>query len=143
MLWLICHSAFGQTLIAVRENLTRAGFIGVNTRMMRGVAFVIAGAFAGVAGAIFAMYNRGVYTESAFWAESAQVLIMTLLGGMYSFFGPAIGAAALYLLERFSNEYTEYWPTVLGGILLIIVLALPEGLVGLAKRVKARFVEGE
>jgi branched-chain amino acid transport system permease protein len=68
---------------------------------------------------------------------------MTLLGGMYSFFGPAIGAAALYLLERFSNEYTEYWPTVLGGILLIIVLALPEGLVGLAKRVKARFVEGE
>jgi len=142
ILWLICHSAFGQSLIAVRENLTRAGFIGVNTRLMRGIAFVIAGTFAGVAGAIFAMYNRGVYTESAFWAESAQVLIMTLLGGMYSFFGPAIGAAALYLLERFSNEYTEYWPTVLGVILLIIVLVLPEGLVGLAKRLKARLIGG-
>ena len=142
ILWLICHSAFGQSLIAVRENLTRAGFIGVNTRLMRGIAFVIAGTFAGVAGAIFAMYNRGVYTESAFWAESAQVLIMTLLGGMYSFFGPAIGAAALYLLERFSNEYTEYWPTVLGVILLIIVLVLPEGLVGLAKRLKARLMGG-
>ena len=142
ILWLICHSAFGQSLIAVRENLTRAGFIGVNTRLMRGIAFVIAGTFAGVAGAIFAMYNRGVYTESAFWAESAQVLIMTLLGGMYSFFGPAIGAAALYLLERFSNEYTEYWPTVLGVILLIIVLVLPEGLVGLAKRLKTRFMGG-
>ena len=142
ILWLICHSAFGQSLIAVRENLTRAGFIGVNTRLMRGTAFVIAGTFAGVAGAIFAMYNRGVYTESAFWAESAQVLIMTLLGGMYSFFGPAIGAAALYLLERFSNEYTEYWPTVLGVILLIIVLVLPEGLVGLAKRLKSRFMGG-
>lgn len=141
-LWLICHSAFGQSLIAVRENLTRAGFIGVNTRLMRGIAFVIAGTFAGVAGAIFAMYNRGVYTESAFWAESAQVLIMTLLGGMYSFFGPAIGAATLYLLERFSNEYTEYWPTVLGVILLIIVLVLPEGLVGLAKRLKTRFMGG-
>ena len=141
-LWLICHSAFGQSLIAVRENLTRAGFIGVNTRLMRGIAFVIAGTFAGVAGAIFAMYNRGVYTESAFWAESAQVLIMTLLGGMYSFFGPAIGAAALYLLERFSNEYTKYWPTVLGVILLIIVLVLPEGLVGLAKRLKSRFMGG-
>ena len=142
ILWLICHSAFGQSLIAVRENLTRAGFIGVNTRLMRGIAFVIAGTFAGVAGAVFAMYNRGVYTESAFWAESAQVLIMTLLGGMYSFFGPAIGAAALYLLERFSNEYTEYWPTVLGVILLIIVLVLPEGLVGLAKRLKARLIGG-
>ena len=142
ILWLICHPAFGQTLIAVRENLTRAGFIGVNTRMMRGIAFVIAGAFAGVAGAIFAMYNRGVYTESAFWAESAQVLIMTLLGGMYSFFGPAIGAATLYILERFANEYTEYWPTVLGLILLVIVLVLPEGLVGLAKRLKERLFLG-
>lgn len=138
LLWMICHSAFGQTLVAVRENITRAGFIGVNTRLMRGAAFVVAGSFAGIAGAIFAMYNRGVYTESAFWTESAQVLIMTLLGGMYSFFGPAIGAASLYLLERFANEYTEYWPTVLGVILLVIVLILPEGLVGLAKRVRAR-----
>ena len=142
VLWMICHSAFGQTLVAVRENITRAGFIGVNTRMMRGAAFVVAGSFAGIAGAIFAMYNRGVYTESAFWSESAQVLIMTLLGGMYSFFGPAIGAAALYLLERFANEYTQYWPTVLGVILLVIVLVLPEGLVGLARRIKARMARG-
>ena len=142
VLWMICHSAFGQTLVAVRENITRAGFIGVNTRMMRGAAFVVAGSFAGIAGAIFAMYNRGVYTESAFWTESAQVLIMTLLGGMYSFFGPAIGAAALYLLERFANEYTQYWPTVLGVILLVIVLVLPEGLVGLARRIKARMARG-
>jgi branched-chain amino acid transport system permease protein len=142
ILWMICHSAFGQTLVAVRENLTRAGFIGVNTRLMRGSAFVVAGTFAGIAGAIFAMYNRGVYTESAFWTESAQVLIMTLLGGMYSFFGPAIGAAALYLLERLSNEYTQYWPTVLGVILLVIVLVLPEGLVGLAKRIRARLAGG-
>ena len=140
LLWTICHSAFGQALVAVRENLTRAGFIGVNTRMMRGLAFVVAGTFAGVAGAIFAMYNRGVYTESAFWTESAQVLIMTLLGGMYSFFGPAIGAAVLYILERFANEYTEYWPTVAGLILLVIVLVLPEGLVGLARRLGARLV---
>ena len=142
VLWLICHSAFGQTLVAVRENITRAGFIGVNTRLMRGAAFVVAGTFAGIAGAIFAMYNRGVYTESAFWTESAQVLIMTLLGGMYSFFGPAIGAVTLYLLERFANEYTQYWPTVLGVILLVIVLVLPEGLVGLARRVKARLARG-
>jgi branched-chain amino acid transport system permease protein len=142
VLWLICHSAFGQTLVAVRENIIRAGFIGVNTRLMRGAAFVVAGTFAGIAGAIFAMYNRGVYTESAFWTESAQVLIMTLLGGMYSFFGPAIGAVTLYLLERFANEYTQYWPTVLGVILLVIVLVLPEGLVGLAKRAKARLARG-
>ena len=133
-LWLICHSAFGRTLVAVRENPMRAGFVGVDTRRMRLLAFVIAGSFAGVAGALFALYNRGMYTESAFWTESAQVLIMTLLGGMYSFFGPALGAAVLYLLDVTINQYTEYWPTVLGTILLAILLLLPEGLVGLAQR---------
>jgi branched-chain amino acid transport system permease protein len=138
LLWLICHSAFGKVLVAVRENRTRAGFVGVNTRGMRWTAFVIAGTFAGVAGAIFAMYNRGMYVENAFWTQSAQVLIMVLLGGMFSFFGPAIGAAVLYLLERFTNEYTEYWPTVLGGILLVILMFLPEGIAGLAKKVRGR-----
>lgn len=139
VLWVICHSAFGKTLIAVRENMTRAGFVGINTRLVRWTAFVIAGTFAGVAGSILAMYNRGFYTESAFWTESAQVLIMTLLGGLYSFFGPAIGAVTLYVLERIINEYTEYWPFVLGVILLVILLFLPEGLIGLPARIRALF----
>lgn len=133
VLWLICHSAFGKTLVAVRENMTRAGFVGINTRLVRWTAFVIAGTFAGVAGSILAMYNRGFYTESAFWTESAQVLIMTLLGGIYSFFGPAIGAATLYVMERTINQYTEYWPFVLGITLLVLLLFLPEGIVGLAR----------
>jgi branched-chain amino acid transport system permease protein len=138
LLWLICHSGFGLALVAVRENRVRAGFIGLNTRNMRWTAFVVAGVFAGVAGALFAMYNRGCYIESAFWTESAQVLIMVLLGGMYSFFGPMIGAAVLYLLNVFTNQYTPYWPTVLGLILLVIVMLLPDGLVGLATRLRAR-----
>jgi branched-chain amino acid transport system permease protein len=142
LLWVICHSSFGRTLVAVRENRVRAGFVGVNTRLMRGIAFTIAGTFGGVAGAIWGIYNHGFYTESAFWTESAQVLIMTLLGGMYSFFGPAIGAASLYLLERFANEYTEYWPTVLGVILLVILLFVPEGLVGLAKKMRGWIAKG-
>jgi branched-chain amino acid transport system permease protein len=81
------------------------------------------------------MYTRGMYTESAFWTESAQVLIMTLLGGMFSFFGPAVGAAVLWLLQTVTNQYTEYWPTVMGVILLVILLFLPEGLAGLVKRI--------
>jgi branched-chain amino acid transport system permease protein len=110
--------------------------VGVYTRLLRGTAFGGAATCAGVAGAIFAMYNRGMFVENAFWTQSAQVLIMVLLGGMYAFFGPAIGAAALYLLERFTNEYTEYWPTVLGGILLVILMFLPDGLVGLVQKVR-------
>ena len=138
LLWMICHSAFGLTLVAIRENTVRAGFIGVDTRKMRWAAFTVAGTFAGLAGALFGMYNRGMYIENAFWTESAQVLIMVLLGGIYSFVGPLIGAAVLYLLQVVTNQYTPYWPTVLGLILLLVVLVLPDGLVGLAKRVGGR-----
>lgn len=136
LLWLICHSAFGRTLLAVRENMTRAGFVGINTRMMRWSAFVVAGTFAGIAGGIFGMFHHGMFVESAFWTQSATVLIMTLLGGMFSFFGPAIGAATLFILQRLTNEYTEFWPTVLGVILLVVLLFVPDGLVGLARKIR-------
>ena len=125
-LWIICHSAFGLTLVAVRENGVRAGF-------------TVAGTFGGLAGALFGMYHRGMYIENAFWTESANVLIMVLLGGIYSFVGPILGAAVLHLLQVFTNQYTPYWPTVLGLILLVIVMVLPDGLIGLVARVKARW----
>jgi branched-chain amino acid transport system permease protein len=137
-LWIICHSAFGMTLVAIRENGVRSGFIGIDTRRMRWAAFTVAGSFGGLAGALFGMYHRGMYIEDAFWTQSAQVLIMVLLGGMYSFVGPIIGAAALYLLQVFTNQYTVYWPTVLGLILLVIVLVLPDGLIGLVERARVR-----
>jgi branched-chain amino acid transport system permease protein len=139
LLWLICHSAFGRTLVAVRENRTRAGFVGVNTTRLRHTAFVVAGTFAGIAGSLFAMYNRGVYVESAFWTESGQVLIMALLGGLYSFFGPALGAAVLYTLQVGINQYTEYWPVVLGIVLLVILMFLPDGIIGLAQKLRSQF----
>ena len=137
-LWIICHSPFGRVLTAIRENPTRADFVGINTRMLRLAAFVVAGTFAGIAGALFAMYNKGMYVESAFWPESAQVLIMVLLGGMYSFSGPALGAVLLYLLEVLANQFTEYWPAVLGSILLCVVLIAPDGLVGLIRGKRPR-----
>lgn len=139
LLWLICHSAFGRTLVAVRENRIRAGFVGVNTTLLRHTAFVVAGTFAGISGSLFAMYNHGVYVESAFWTESAQVLIMALLGGLYSFFGPALGAAVLYTLQVGINQYTEYWPIVLGGILLVILMFLPDGIIGLMQQIRNQF----
>ena len=67
------------------------------------------------------------------------MLIMTLLGGMFSFFGPMIGAAVLFILQRLTNEYTQYWPTVLGTILIVILLFLPDGLTGLAVKLRAKF----
>lgn len=132
VLWRIAHSAFGRALVATRENQIRAEFIGIDVRRLRLIAFVIAGLFAGLAGALFTVYNRSVFPDFAWWTKSAEVLIMTVLGGMHSFFGPVIGAAALIVLERITTDLTQYWPTVLGVILLVILFIFPEGLFGLA-----------
>ncbi|WP_158595827.1 branched-chain amino acid ABC transporter permease [Oleomonas cavernae] len=137
-LWILSRSAMGRTFIAIRENPVRAGFLGLHVRRMQLVAFVIAGVFAGVAGCLLAIYVRGMYPQTAFWTQSGQVVIMVLLGGVHSFVGPILGATLLYLLEMTIHQYTEYWPIVLGIILMVIVLAAPEGIVGLFQRLRRR-----
>jgi branched-chain amino acid transport system permease protein len=77
-------------LTTIRENPERAAFIGVDVRRYELAAFVLAGAFAGIAGGLFGIFNRGVFPDFAYWNKSAEVLIMTLLGGIHTFYGPAV-----------------------------------------------------
>jgi branched-chain amino acid transport system permease protein len=132
-LWLlrrIVGSPFGRMLTTIRENAERAEFIGVNVRRYELAAFVLAGAFAGLAGGLFGIFNRGVFPDFAYWTKSSEVLIMTLLGGMGTFYGPAIGAMVLILLNQQIVAYTEYWPFVLGTILVVLLFAFPGGIAG-------------
>ena len=138
VLMIIGNSTMGRVFIAIRENQTRASFLGVNVRRMRLIAFVIAGTFAGIAGTLLALYVRGMYPETAFWAQSGHVLIMVLLGGMHAFIGPFLGASVLTLLEVTVGQYTEYWQVVVGIILVIVVLAAPEGVYGLVRSAAKR-----
>jgi branched-chain amino acid transport system permease protein len=135
-LWLlrrIVGSPFGRMLTTIRENAERAEFIGVNVRRYELAAFVLAGAFAGLAGGLFGIFNRGVFPDFAYWTKSSEVLIMTLLGGMGTFYGPAIGALVLILLNQQIVAYTEYWPFVLGTILVVLLFVFPGGLAGAAQ----------
>ena len=79
-------------LTAIRENPERAEFVGINVRRYQLAAFVDGGRFAGFAGALFGIFNRGVFPDFAYWSKSAEVLIMVILGGMGHFWGPAVGA---------------------------------------------------
>jgi len=118
-LWLlrrIVGSPFGRMLTTIRENPERAEFIGVNVRRYELGAFVIAGAFAGL----------------AYWTKSSEVLIMTLLGGMGTFFGPALGALVLLWLNQQIVSYTQYWPLILGTILVVLLFVFPGGIAGAA-----------
>jgi branched-chain amino acid transport system permease protein len=128
----VVGSPFGRMLTTVRENAERAEFIGVNVRRYELAAFVLAGAFAGLAGGLFGIFNRGVFPDFAYWTKSSEVLIMTLLGGMGSFYGPGIGALVLILLNQQITSYTEYWPFVLGTILIVLLFVFPGGLAGAA-----------
>ena len=132
MLRRVVSSPFGRMLTTIRENAERAEFIGVNVRRYELAAFVLAGAFAGVAGGLFGIFNRGVFPDFAYWTKSSEVLIMTLLGGMGTFYGPAVGALALIWLNQQIVSYTQYWPLILGLILVVLLFVFPGGLAGAA-----------
>jgi branched-chain amino acid transport system permease protein len=128
----IVSSPFGRMLTTVRENAERAEFIGVNVRRYELAAFVVAGGFAGLAGGLFGIFNRGVFPDFAYWTKSSEVLIMTLLGGMGTFYGPAVGALVLIWLNQQIVSFTEYWPLILGLILVVLLFVFPGGLAGAA-----------
>ena len=138
ILRIVVGSPFGRMLTTVRENAERAEFIGVHVRRYELAAFVLAGAFAGLAGGLFGIFNRGVFPDFAYWTKSSEVLIMTLLGGMGTFYGPAIGALVLILLNQQIVAYTEYWPFVLGTILVVLLFAFPGGIAGAVQTLARR-----
>ena len=131
ILWRIVNSPFGKTLTAIRENPERAGFIGINVRRYELYAFMIAAAFSGLAGALITLNERSVYPDLAFWTRSTQVLLMSILGGVYTFTGPIIGAFLLLFMDAdITQNYPDIWQLFLGAVLVLILFGLPGGIMG-------------
>jgi branched-chain amino acid transport system permease protein len=128
----IVDSPFGYALKSVRENPRRARYIGIDVRRHQLAAFVISGAFSGLAGGLFAFYNGSVFPDFAYFTKSFEPLVVALLGGVQSFFGPLAGAFGFKLLEwLISRQWPVYWPLFLGGIVVVVIVVLPSGFVGL------------
>jgi branched-chain amino acid transport system permease protein len=145
-LWLlrrVVGSPFGRMLTTIRENPERAEFIGVNVRRYELAAFVVAGVFAGLSGGPFGIFNRGVFPDFAYWTKSSEVLIMTLLGGMGTFIGPALGALVLIWLNQQIVSYTQYWPLILGTILVVLLFVFPGGIAGALETAARRLRGGQ
>ena len=130
VLYLMLKSPFGLILMATRDNPVRSESVGINIRRHRLAAFVIAGFFAGIAGVLFVMVEKSVSPSILSWSKSAEIMIMCLLGGLTTFYGPALGAGIIVFLSMKVGTYTEYWLLVLGIILLVLVLVLPQGILG-------------
>ncbi|MFQ5878896.1 MAG: branched-chain amino acid ABC transporter permease [Dehalococcoidia bacterium] len=145
VLYAVVNSPFGYTLQAIRENPNRTEFVGIYVRRYRLLAFVISGFFTGLAGGLFAVHSHFVHPDQLFWLLSAQVLLMTLLGGVHLFWGPALGAGVVIYIQ---NEVQKRVPDLtsehlgelltleglaLGGIALAVVVFFPLGLGGMVQ----------
>ncbi|MEK6711563.1 MAG: branched-chain amino acid ABC transporter permease [Nitrospinota bacterium] len=137
IIWQILRSPFGHTLRAVRENERRARNCGFDTNRIRLFAFVISGVFSGLAGALAIIYGESISIENVHFSTSGQIVIISLFGGAGVFLGPAVGSFIYwYLRQLMSTEFVkylsvfQYWEMWVGGIFILIVLFLPQGILG-------------
>ncbi len=125
---------FGYALRSARDSALRAEAIGIDTRRQQWLAFALAGAFAGLAGALHAFHKGSVFPTVLSIPQSIDALVMVLLGGVQTLSGPAVGAAAYHFLQTEIMRATQYWRVILGGVILLLVVAFPQGIVGAVQK---------
>lgn len=126
----ILDSPFGAVLQAIRENSDRAVACGYDVNRVKLLSFVFSAAFTGLAGGLDALRLTVVPVDALYWSTSGQIVIMTLLGGAGTFFGPFVGAATFLVLADRLSIFIEFWPLVIGVIFMGFVLFLPKGIWG-------------
>src|SRR6516164_6255134 len=134
LIWRIVNSRFGLVVQGLRSNEQRMQAIGVPAKRYQLVCFVISGTMCGLAGALLANNTDFVSPAVMYWTRSGDLMVMVILGGMGSLFGPAIGAVVYLVLEELLSQVTEYWALIMGPLLLMIVLFGRGGIMGLLGR---------
>ncbi|HEX6957454.1 MAG TPA: ABC transporter permease [Ferrovibrio sp.] len=137
-LWRVIHAPFGYVLRAARDSALRADAIGIDVRRFQWLGFILAGALAGLAGALFAFSKGSISPEVLSVSRSIDGLVMVLLGGVQTLTGPVAGAALFTWLQDVIARNTEYWRAILGLAILVIVLAFPQGIAGFIRQVATR-----
>ncbi len=132
----VVNSPFGMALQAIRGNAGRVEYVGVNVRAHQFATFVLAGTIAGLAGAVFAFSSGNVFPGWLNWTASATPIVMAVLGGFRTFIGPVVGAAVYVMLEVVISGKTEFWPLFMGTIIVVLVLLMPEGIMGITSRTR-------
>ena len=129
----LLRSPFGRTLQAIRENERRARFLGIAVERHLWLSFVISCAFVSLAGTLYALLNNFTDPRALRWDMSGNFVMMAVLGGMRSFWGPLIGAAIFVALQDYVSSHTQNWMSVVGSIFVLVVLFFPRGVLGLLR----------
>ncbi|MGD0316092.1 MAG: ABC transporter permease [Xanthobacteraceae bacterium] len=135
----VLFAPFGYAMRAGRDSPLRAEAIGIDVKRVHWLAFAIAGTVCGVAGGVFAFAKGSISPETISIGRSIDGLVMVLLGGIQTLSGPIVGASVFAVLQDLVMQQTEYWHALLGGIILVLVLAFPAGLAGGFLRLAARW----
>jgi branched-chain amino acid transport system permease protein len=130
----LLRSPFGRTLLAIRENERRARFLGIPVDRHIWMSWVISCFFVSIAGTLYALLNDFVDPRAVRWDQSGMFVIMAVLGGMRSFWGPLIGAAIFIVLEDYLSSHTQNWESFIGLFFVLIVLFFPRGVLGIIRR---------
>ncbi len=133
----LLRSPFGRTLLAIRENERRARFLGSPVDRHIWMSWVVSCAFVSLAGALYALLNNFVDPRALRWDLSGNFVIMAVLGGMRSFWGPLVGATIFVVLQDYVSSQTENWESIIGLFFVLIVLFFPRGVLGLLRRKSA------
>ncbi|MDO8878224.1 MAG: branched-chain amino acid ABC transporter permease [Pseudolabrys sp.] len=131
-LTLFTRSRTGQIAAAIRDNEERARFIGYSTTVPPALVYAIAAFVAAIAGVLQAVYNGYIAPQMFHWSLSGFALIMSIIGGAKFVIGPAVGAVVLFYIKDVAGQFAEYWPAIVGGILVVVTLTMPQGIIGLA-----------
>lgn len=134
LMWRFVQSPFGLTLRGIRDSASRMSSMGYSCALHMFIAFTITGFFAGIAGALYALFNNFVSPSTVELAQSVEGLLMAIIGGVGTLFGAFIGAAAIILLENFVSQFTARWPMVLGFMFIITMILAPEGVLGTVRK---------
>jgi branched-chain amino acid transport system permease protein len=137
-MWRFVRSPFGLTLLGIRDSESRMRSLGYNVPMHLFVGFAVSGFFAGVAGALYAMFNNFVSPSTVALAQSVEGVLMMIAGGVGTLFGGFVGAAAIIALENVVSAYTERWQMVLGVTFILIMIFTPEGIIGTLRAMLTR-----
>ncbi len=129
--WRIIHSPFGSVLEAIRENEDRASFVGINVRKYKLLGWVFACMLAGISGGLYILYRGYIGPTTMHAFAGAAVLMMVLLGGMGSLWGPIVGAGIFLMMQDYISTMTEHWELFVGLVVIFLVLFMPRGFVGL------------
>jgi branched-chain amino acid transport system permease protein len=140
ILWFFTKTPVGQIMVSMRDNAKRVDYMGFKVPQTKALIYAFSGGFAGVAGAIYAMFNDLISADGGLHIMvSFAPILMTMVGGVGSFFGPICGAGIFGLIEELTSRYTERVELVSGVILIVVILFFPMGFMGLVRFIKEKW----